>query len=148
MSFAYDSDVEESWRDLSKIRINAPASRFNYSLLKLKKQKKVGDLSDAAKHKLLCNVIDDPEMTFDKSEWKFASCRTSCTTTNSYLCLCSLPTNKYFIVQNSTGLSVRVGAECIDKLLSGSELESAQRTMQLDMIRITERRRAKLTSRI
>lgn len=147
MSFTYDSTVEDAWADLSQMRRNSPALRFDYALARLIKENKNGTLSDEKKRSLVCKIIDQKELQVDKTQWKFESLRTSCVATNSYLCLCSLPTNKYFIVSNDSGVKVRVGPECLEKLLCGKELENATRAMQLEITRNNERKRAIQSSR-
>lgn len=147
MSFAYDSDVEDSWGDLSLMKRNSPALRFDYTLARLLKERKSGPLTEERKRGLVCKVIDQKGIHFDKSKWKFEAARVSTASGNPYLCLCSLPTNRYFILDEASGLKVRVGPECLEKLLEGKELENATRTMQTESIRKGERKRLGPSSR-
>ena len=61
--------------------------------------------------------------------WKHSGTFVSCLNTRSYTCICSQIVDRYHIVEKN-GVFLKVGKECIKNILSGEELEKAEKEMK------------------
>jgi len=68
-----------------------------------------------------------------ESKWpkcRFQRARVSPFVEMRYVCACSQPLNRYFIVDDGDGNEYVIGSECISKILKGPNLVEARREMK------------------
>lgn len=97
-----DAQIEECWKHLLRKKRTARADRFDYVFAQASK-------------------LD--------TNWKLDKVCVSCLSTKPYTCICSQSIDRFYLVSNKKGNTLRIGKECIHKVLTGADLERAKRAM-------------------
>lgn len=144
---AYDEQLESCWKDLLRQKKTSRKERFEQVVSKANTlfigpdavQKQPSSLLKTTKKTLTAPTCN---------QWKLQKVCVSCLPQKSYACVCSQPIDRFFLVQNDQGVVLRIGKECIQKVLSGTNLELARREMELAEIEEAEFRKQRDQERI